>query len=320
MAWLSLEGVSKKEKGNFTVKDIFFTQDPFQKVAIAGETGSGKTTLLRMIAGLVQPDAGEIYFKGERVKGPLEKLIPGHPGIAYLSQHFELRNNYTVAEELEAVNQLPAEEAENSYEICRVQHLLKRRTNELSGGERQRIVLARQLTTSPKLLLLDEPYSNLDGIHKNIIRSVIHDIGSRLNTGCIMVLHDAPDILSWADTILVMKNGEIVQRGNPQQIYYKPTDEYCAALFGDYNLLHKDFTAIEGSSCHLVNDKILARPEQFKMELSSTGNAEITEVLFAGSYYISIVNTADQMLRIKTTHNDFSSGDRVKLVFDPTHT
>ena len=96
MAWLNLVDVSKKGIDNYTVKDVSFTQDTFQNLAIAGETGSGKSTLLKMIAGLVQPDSGEIFFRGAKVLGPDEKLIPGHEGIAYLSQHFELRNNYRV--------------------------------------------------------------------------------------------------------------------------------------------------------------------------------------------------------------------------------
>jgi len=102
MFLLKVSGIGKREKENFTVKDIQFTQESAQKIAIAGETGSGKTTLLKMIAGLVQPDEGNIYFNNERVLGPFEKLIPGHPAIAYLSQHFELRNNYRVEEELDS--------------------------------------------------------------------------------------------------------------------------------------------------------------------------------------------------------------------------
>jgi iron(III) transport system ATP-binding protein len=106
MALLEVSGAGKKEKEIFTVKGINFSQQPLEKIAIAGETGSGKTTLLKMIGGLVLPDEGTIYFEGERVLGPFEKLIPGHPRIAYLSQHFELRNNYRVEEELESKNLL----------------------------------------------------------------------------------------------------------------------------------------------------------------------------------------------------------------------
>jgi iron(III) transport system ATP-binding protein len=313
MAWLVLKGISKKEKETFTVRDVSFTQDQFEKIAIAGETGSGKTTLLKMVAGLVQPDAGEIYFRGERVKGPHEKLIPGHAGIAYLSQHFELRNNYTVAEELEAVNKLSVEDADKIYKVCRIVHLMNRKTNELSGGERQRIVLARQLVTSPKLLLLDEPYSNLDGIHKHIIRSAIHDIVDKLNTNCLIVLHDAPDILSWADRILVMKNGMLVQAGSPHDIYYKPVDEYCAALFGDYNLLDKGHPAVAGQGFHLIGNKVLVRPEQFIVETSLDGGACVEKVLFSGSCNTLVVSYGGELIRVRTLDNHFSAGDWVKI-------
>ena len=88
MALLEVAGISKLENEKYTVKDISFAQQPSQKIAIAGETGSGKTTLLKMIAGLIQPDAGAIYFEDKKVLGPFEKLLPGHPSIAFLSQHF----------------------------------------------------------------------------------------------------------------------------------------------------------------------------------------------------------------------------------------
>ncbi len=205
MTLLTVKNISKKEKENLVVKDINFTQNPFQKIVIAGETGSGKTTLLKMIAGWIQPTTGEIRFKQKRVLGPEEHLIPGHPGIGYLSQHFELPNNYWVHEILEYANTLTLEQAIALYTVCRIEHLLQRRTDQLSGGEKQRIALARLLTASPQLLLLDEPFSNLDMLHKKIMKSVIHDIGEKLGITCLMVLHEAPDILSWADTILVMK-------------------------------------------------------------------------------------------------------------------
>ncbi len=317
MAWLNLVDVSKKGIDNYTVKDVSFTQDTFQNLAIAGETGSGKSTLLKMIAGLVQPDSGEIFFRGAKVLGPDEKLIPGHEGIAYLSQHFELRNNYRVGEELEAVNQLSDDLATDIYEICRIRHLLNRKTTALSGGERQRVVLAKQLVTFPKLLLLDEPYSNLDGIHKNITRSVIRDISAKLNITCIMVLHDAPDLLSWADRILVLKDGEMIQVGSPQQIYYQPVNEYCAALFGDYTLLNPQHPAIDITTGHFIDGKLLCRPEQFSIEMSAEGNAVVDEILFAGSYYTIVLQSENELIRARTTQRTFDEGDRVKLRFIP---
>lgn len=314
MVLLNVLGVSKREKEEFTVKDISFTQQSLEKIAIAGETGSGKTTLLKMIAGLAQPDEGNIYFDNKRVLGPFEKLLPGHPSIAYLSQHYELRNNYRVEEELESKNLLTEEEAASIYNICKIQHLLKRKTNQLSGGERQRIVLARLLTISPKLLLLDEPFSNLDAIHKNIIKSVLLDIGSKLGISCIIVSHDAADTLSWADRILVLKEGEIIQEGTPQKIYYEPVNEYCAGLFGEYNLLNK-----ENAAAFFINKNhqqpLILRPEQFSIvpENLSAVKGVIQSVYFFGSYFSIDVLVNDQLLRLKTNNGEITPGDTVYL-------
>jgi ABC-type multidrug transport system ATPase subunit len=126
MAMLEVTGIGKQENGHFILKDVGFTQNPFQKIVIAGETGSGKTTLLKIIAGWIQPGTGEIRFNQKKVLGPDEHLIPGHAGIAYLSQHFELRNNYWVHEILEYANTLTPEAADALYNVCRIDHLLKR--------------------------------------------------------------------------------------------------------------------------------------------------------------------------------------------------
>jgi ABC-type sugar transport system ATPase subunit len=321
MALLTVSGLSKSEKGKFIVKDINFTQQSFQKIAIAGETGSGKTTLLKMIAGLTQPDTGEIKFENKRVVGPYEKLIPGHPGIAYLSQHFELRNNYRVEEELEAVNKLTDKEANDLYDVCRIEHLLKRRTDQLSGGERQRIVLARLISTFPKLLLLDEPFSNLDAVHKSIIKSVINDIGEKLKITCIMVSHDALDILSWADKILVVKDGKLIQEGTPEQIYKRPVNEYCAGLFGEYNLMNsnnsKIFAAIPG--INLNGKQLLIRPEHFTIVAPERNdlNGIMQSILFWGSYYTVDVLVAGKIIRVKTNNIQLTEGDTAGLSLSP---
>jgi ABC-type sulfate/molybdate transport systems ATPase subunit len=123
------------------------------------------------------------------------------------------------------------------YEICHISHLLKRRTNQLSGGEKQRIALARLLGSMPRLLLLDEPFSNFDAIHKKTMRKILDDISKRLDISIIMVSHDAMDILSWADSIVVLQEGKVIQQGTNRDVYLQPINEYCAALLGDYSLL-----------------------------------------------------------------------------------
>lgn len=318
MALLRVNGLSKKEGEFHAVKDIHFTQAFSQKIAIAGETGSGKTTLLKMIGGLIQPDAGEVLLLDERVKGPDEVLIAGHKSIAYLSQHFELRNNYRVYEVLEMANKISTEAANEIYALCQIEHLLKRWTDELSGGEKQRIALARLLSTSPKLLLLDEPFSNLDAGHKKIIQSVIHDITRQIKMSCIMVSHDAPDILSWADKILLMKDGQLIQEGSPEQIYHNPVNEYGAGLFGDYNLLETGNAVF--SSClkkETIHNKWLVRPEGFLIASEDHYDFKgvIRQIYFKGSFYQLEVWAGDQIILVQTGTNQYQTGETIFLQF-----
>jgi ABC-type sugar transport system ATPase subunit len=316
MTFLSVEGLTKQDRGIHAVREVSFTLDPFQKIAIAGETGSGKSSLLKMIAGLKQPDAGIIFFEGKRVLGPEEKLMPGHPGIGYLSQHFELRNNYVVEDELGAKNKLTTEEAEHIFTICRIQHLLKRKTNELSGGEKQRIALARVLITSPKLILLDEPFSNLDMAHKRVIKEVVQDISEQLGITPLMVLHDAHDILSWADIILVIQDGQIIQRGSPEEIYHHPINEYCAGLFGAFNLVD---SSIGLGTLHTIPHnykKLFFRPEDAEIANETASVAVkgiIRDIKYWGSYYTLEISIGGEMISMQVRKPCHSIGESIYL-------
>ena len=284
MAFLEVKELFKKEGDTDAVNGISFSQQPFQKIGIAGETGSGKTTLLKMIAGFVQPDAGEVYFKNEKVLGPFEQLIPGHQGIGYLSQHFELRNNYWVDEFLEMANKLTEAVAFQIYRVCEVEHLLKRRTHQLSGGEKQRIALARLLTGSPQLLILDEPFSNLDTLHKQTMKQVIQNLGDQLGITCIIVSHEPADLLAWADELLLMKDGHIVQQGSPLQVYTQPVNEYAAGLLGEFSLV--DAAVLQQPV--VPGKKLFLRPDQFHIgsteEHSYKGIVEV--VHYRGAYHL----------------------------------
>jgi ABC-type Fe3+/spermidine/putrescine transport system ATPase subunit len=298
MALLTVAGIGKQVDGMVSLKDISFTQQPLEKIAISGETGSGKTTLLKIIAGIIQPDSGTVYLGQQRVLGPDEQLVAGHKSIAYLSQYFELRNNYWVYELLQYANELPEDEAGEVYAVCRIDHLLQRRTNQLSGGEKQRVALARLLTTAPRLLLLDEPFSNLDLGHKSIIKKVIADITERLGISCIMTSHDAPDVLSWADRVVVMRDGQLIQQGSPEDVYRKPVNEYCAALFGDYNLL----------ASSLAN-ALIHKPSADEQGIPAT----VVNAAFCGSYHTITVETCGQTLLVNTGNKKFVAGDNVYI-------
>lgn len=319
MDFLKVESVTKKEGSDFSLKAISLEQRQFQKIAIAGATGSGKSTLLRIIAGIISPDTGQVVFEGERVKKiPEEKLIPGHPGIAYLSQHFELRNHYRMEELLSYANVLTDEAAERVYMICKVDHLLKRKATQLSGGEKQRMALARLLVGAPRLLILDEPFSNLDMIHKNLLKKVIADIGEQLGISSMMVSHDPLDTLSWADEIIVMKDGNIEQQGPPKEIYLQPANEYVAGLFGKYNLISPELAQrfLPGSDTAITGN-LFVRPEDVtlvsrKSKQSLNGMAK--KVTFFGGYYEIEVDLGQTTLTVKTLSSDLRPGDKVQVV------
>ena len=312
MPFLEVSNISVKEESTPVLQNISFIQHEFQNIAIAGETGSGKSTLLKVIAGLVQPDAGNVLFEGEQVIGPAVKLVPGHAGITYLSQHFELPHSLRVEQVLRYANSLSGAEAEELYEVCKIGHLLKRKTKELSGGERQRIALARLLSTSPRLLLLDEPFSNLDMGHKNILKSVIQEVGEKLGISCILISHDPHDSLSWADAILVMQGGQVVQQGTPVQVYRKPVNEYVAGLFGKYNLIKTG--VLPGVRGVGVNGKqMIVRPEDLKLSTAADHAVAgtVQKVLFYGSYYELEVALEQSVVSVRVENNGFECGDVV---------
>ena len=311
MAWLDVSAVYKEEQGKIILENISFQQNASQHTAVAGESGAGKTTLLKIIAGLTQPDKGQVLFNSKRVEGPLEKLIPGHPQIAYLSQHFELRNNYRVEEILQYANQLSQHEATRLYEVCRIDQLLKRWTHQLSGGEKQRIALARLLTTSPQLLLLDEPYSNLDPIHKNILKSVVEDLGEKLKITCLLTSHDPGDTLSWADEIIVMKSGRIIQQATPQNIYRYPVDEYVAGLFGKFNAVDQNMRNVFPN---IGSEKEFLRPEDFYFAdpHEGTNMGTVIQSSFMGSHYeIEVSIRGNRTITVRHSGNTIKKGQEV---------
>ena len=311
MSLLNVSGIVRKEKEDYLLKNVNFVQEASEKIAIAGATGSGKSTLLKIIAGLIQADAGEVLFEGVRVIGPQETLLPGHPKVGYLSQNFELRNNYRIQELLEMANKLSQKDAGLIYEICRIEHLLNRWSDEVSGGERQRIAFAKTLVTSPKLLLLDEPFSNLDAIHRGILKSVVHDIGEQLNTTCILVSHDPADLLSWADQIIILDKGKIIQKGDPQEVYNHPVNEYAAALFGKYNVVSEEliqfFPSVSGV-------RRFMRPGDFTIGNSPSAGiqAKVKTSAFMGTYYEAQIDLSGHTVIVITDFN-LDPGDTVYI-------
>jgi len=316
MDLLVVENVSKKIGDKLLVNNVSFKQKVLQKIAIAGESGAGKTTLLKMISGNAQPTGGTILFDSEHVIGPNEKLLPGHKHIAYLSQQYELLNHYRVEELIWFGNMLEENTAQKLFDICRISHLLKRRTDQLSGGEKQLISLCMLLVKSPIMLVVDEPVSNLDLIHTNTLKDVLEDITNELKITCLITSHDPHDTLSWADEIIVMKNGEMIQQGTPEEIYNKPVNEYAAGLFGRYNLLKAKQAGLFGIASN--GNDVLMRPEHFTIVATGTGvKGVINKIRFEGSFYeAEVLIEDDAKIYVRINNNDWKAGKKVFVLLN----
>ena len=322
MPLLKVSNVTRQIEDTVAVNSVSFTQRKLEKIAISGETGSGKSTLLKMIAGLIQPDSGSIHFEKIKIAGPDEKLVAGHPNIAYLSQHFELQKFLRVEQVLEYANQLSTDEAQTLFEICRIDHLLKRKTDELSGGEKQRIAIARLLISAPKLLLLDEPFSNLDMTQRNTLKTVLEDICKGLKITCILVSHDPQDVLTWADKILIMRNGKVVQKGAPENVYKMPVNAYTAGLFGKFSTLTIAETFMPIPSRNKIKQKELyLRPENLQLvsKKDKSVKGTVTKVIFSGNYYELELATATEELIVQTEKGKYKPGDTVYISLSPAY-
>lgn len=312
---LTVNGLVKELSPAFSLGPVSIVVPKGRRLAVTGETGSGKSTLLKIIGGLIQPDSGSAIFEGKRLLGPDEQLLPGHPAVAYLSQDHELRNNYRMEELLEAANKIPEADAAALYRLCRIDHLMARKNYQLSGGEKQRLALARLLIGSPRLLLLDEPFSNLDPIHKRLLTEVIGEISARLAITCILTSHDPVDTLSWADELVVLRGGKIIQQGDPAAVYHQPINEYVGALFGTYNLLN----AKEATQLGIVipeGKKLFLRPSQIRLSGDGKLKGQVTKSVFKGNLYELSVRVGETTLYLLVTNDLAPIGATVSLTID----
>jgi len=319
-AWLDVHNLTRSYGGHLAVDDLSLTLARGERLAVAGMSGSGKSTLLRMLSGLEQPDAGKVWFEGQLVKGPVEALVPGHPGIAYLSQHYELRRNYRVADELAAWSLVPPEESDAIYSACRIIPYLTRWTQDLSGGERQRVALARALVTDPRLLLLDEPFSNLDALHKSLLQEVLVDLQQRMGITCLMVLHDGSDILSWASRVVVLRTGRVVQTGHPQELWSHPVDEAVAGLMGPYDLIGIPISLRRWFPAAPAAARWMVRPSFWEAVAPGAGVLDgcIEELQFSGASYLARVAVGADRLRLYLRDAVWQPGQALGLAYRPS--
>ncbi|MCW1963857.1 sulfate/molybdate ABC transporter ATP-binding protein [Chryseobacterium viscerum] len=267
-------------------------------IALAGESGCGKSTLLSLIYGLLDWEGGEIIFNGTKLLGPKGNLVPGEPEMKFVAQNFDLMPYATVAENvgkfISNINLKQKKETVTELlEVVGLQEFAHVLPKYLSGGQQQRVAIARALSVLPKLLILDEPFSNLDFPRKIELRERLFRYVKQHGVSLIISTHELQDIMPWLDQIVILQDGRLIQNDSPEETYRHPYNSYVAKLFGEVNI----FSETEAEDFQLP--KFSYYPKEIK--ITETGiEAEVLESRFAGNYYWNKLRTKEKELVIYT--------------------
>lgn len=270
------------------IENVSFTIAKGQNTAIIGESGCGKSTLLKLIYGLYDLDSGAITYNENPILGPKYNLVPGEDYIKYLAQDFDLMPYITVEENVGKFlsNMYPEEKKARVQELLDMVEMTafaKVKAKFLSGGQQQRVALARVLALEPEIILLDEPFSQIDSFRKNSLRRNLFRYLKDKGVTCIIATHDSTDALSFSDETIVVQNGKVVAKGDSKSLYENPTNKYIASLFGEVNEL-KLSQLIDLEDDEDAN--LLLYPHQLKVVDNAIMKAVVKQCYFKGSHYL----------------------------------
>lgn len=289
--FLSISGISHSYGKTEVLKACSFTAKSGELVALLGESGCGKTTLLRLIAGFERPTKGSIQLNGRTLVAPGSFTVPEKRQVGMVFQDYALFPHLTVEKNI-GIGQSSKDQkkADDWLNLVGLDGLGRRMPHELSGGQQQRVAIARSLAASPEILLLDEPFSNIDESLKFGFRMELRSLLRKVGMNAIFVTHDTKDALAVADTIVVLKDGCIRQTGTPEEIYLHPADSYVASLMGPCSTVRS-----EGAKKALVRAEHLSivHPSNQKKN-TLTGTVE--HVLYQGGHFLVGVRTASGLL------------------------
>ena len=308
--FLNIENLIKfYSKDDPLIKDLNFSVNKGEFVSFIGESGSGKTTFLKCLAGLEKINSGKIILNNRVLDDKTTFVKPNHRKIGFIFQDYPLFPHLSVLENLKINLDEQYEKNINYYvELTGLDNLLNRYPHELSGGEQQRVCITRALIREPDLLLMDEPFSNLDVSIKSKIQSEVYKILKSTDTTTILVTHDIKDTFDISDRILVFKAGIVQQYDKPEEMYCNPVNCYCAKILGDLNRIH-----IDGKELYI-------RPEKIKIVDKSEHKIKVEKTSFIGKEYkIKGTLNKDEIyfynpVPIKDTNNLFIDFDKSDLL------
>ncbi|TDL96620.1 ABC transporter ATP-binding protein [Macrococcus carouselicus] len=232
---IELKNISMKFKDTMAVNDLNLTIDSGKLVSLLGPSGCGKSTTLFMLAGLYEPTEGSILFNGKDVT----KVVPEKRNIGMVFQNYALYPHMSVLKNIafplrmaKVGRKESMERAVQAAKLVEINHLLDRKPGQLSGGQQQRVAIARAIVREPEVLLLDEPLSNLDAKLRLTMREEIREIQQRLKITTLFVTHDQEEALSISDQVVLMKDGHLIQHGDPRDMYDLPNSRFVAEFIG----------------------------------------------------------------------------------------
>ena len=302
--YLSLKNISKKYKDKEILKNISFDIKEGELVCILGPSGCGKTTLLNIIGGFVSNFSGDVFLSDENINN----IPPEKREIATVFQSYGLFTHKNVIENvsyglklLKIDKNMRKKRAQDMLEKVGLAGYEKKKIKELSGGEQQRVAIARSMVLNPKLLLLDEPLSNLDVHLRDVMRKEIKRIQKKFGVTMIIVTHDQEDAFKLADRVIVINEGHIEQIGTPEELYKNPKNNFISSFIGENNIIDKN---------------LIIRPEEISIKLDSSGEGKVVDVTYLGATVEYLVETSDgNTLKVLTmsTAERFNNGDKVSI-------
>ena len=283
-----------KRYGDFLASDnVSFGIEKGKLVALLGPSGSGKTTLLRMIAGLENPNSGDIFIDGKRVNDiPASKR-----GIGFVFQNYALFRYMTVFDNVAfglELQKMPKkqikERVKELLELTGLSGMEKRYPNQLSGGQRQRVAFARALAPNPQVLLLDEPFAAIDAKVRTELRSWLKEMVEKLGITSIFVTHDQDEAVEVADEIIITNHGTIEQMGMPVEIYKSPGTPFVAKFIGRSSVVEEygkltGFDQVEGADRAVIRPEFIKISKSGKLDqyISAAETGVVKDVVFRGN-------------------------------------
>ncbi|WP_341901497.1 ABC transporter ATP-binding protein [Fluviicola taffensis] len=280
--------------------------EPGEIFGIVGASGGGKSTLLKITAGLLDASKGNVYWNNERVKGPSERLIPGHPEIQLVNQDFNLDLFHTVKENiLVKILHLTEKDrirfCDELLDLVELKSMEAQQARYLSGGEQQRLSIARALALESEVLLLDEPFSHLDAHLRSKIGAYIKQLVEIRHTICILVSHEGDEVMQWCEKIAFLNKGKFSRVDEPQAFYFEPSNFNEGAYFGELNEIKEGKT------------KILFRPCEYKVVQKGGMEVEFTDSVFFGAYWKSFFKTGNKETIILHANKPLKKVKRIEL-------